>query len=701
MSKIPKIRKRDGRVVDFDKAKIVTAIYKASLAVGEPNEKLANKVANKVVEILEKKSKPDVIPTVEEVQDVVERMLIKTNLPKVAKAYIIYRQKRAELREIKTILGVQNELKLTVNAAKVLQKRYLLKDDKGKVIESPKELFARVAKIIAEIDKRYNPNVDLKFLQEKFYQMMINFEFLPNSPTLMNAGTDIGQLSACFVLPVGDSIEEIFDAVKHMALIHKSGGGTGFSFSKIRPKGDAVKTTKGIASGPLSFMRVFDIATEVIKQGGKRRGANMGILRIDHPDILDFIGAKEREGSFTNFNLSVAATDEFMEAVKNDALYSLINPHTHKVVKKLRARHVFDQITFAAWKTGDPGMVFIDEINRHNQTPKLGKIESTNPCGEQMLLPYESCNLGSINLSKMVTGNKIDWRKLKKTVRAAVHFLDNVIDANKFPLPEIEKITKGNRKIGLGVMGFAEMLIQFGIPYSSEEAIETGEELMKFISKEAINKSVELGKKRGSFLNFKGSVWDELGFETMRNATTTTMAPTGTISIIAGTSSGIEPLFAVSFVRNVMEGVRLFESNHLFEKIAKERGFYSRELLTKVSRSGSIQNIKEIPEDVKSLFVTALDIPPEHHVKMQAAFQKYTDNAVSKTVNLPEDASQNDVKKIYMLAYELKCKGITVYRYGSKKEQVLYVSEPIKLADEPCFLVADSEFTGECRDCMV
>ncbi|MDO8885670.1 vitamin B12-dependent ribonucleotide reductase [Candidatus Oleimmundimicrobium sp.] len=701
MSPISKIRKRDGRIVDFDKSKIATAIYKASAATNEPNKKLANELANEVVDTLKKECEPDIIPGVEDIQDIVERTLIQANLSKIAKAYIVYRQKRAELREIKKILGLQNELKLTVNAAKVLQRRYLLKNDKGEVVESPKELFVRVAGVIAESDKKYNPNVDLKSLQKTFYQMMANFEFLPNSPTLMNAGTDIGQLSACFVLPVGDSIEEIFDAVKHMALIHKSGGGTGFSFSKIRPKGDIVKTTKGVASGPLSFMRVFDMATEVIKQGGKRRGANMGILCVDHPDILDFIASKEEEGRFSNFNLSVGVTDQFMEAVKTNSEYELVNPRNQEVVRKLRAKHVFDQITFAAWKTGDPGIIFIDEINRRNQTPELGKIESTNPCGEQMLLSYESCNLGSINLSKMVMDNKVSWEKLKKTVQAAVHFLDNVIDANKFPLPEIEKMTKGNRKIGLGVMGFAEMLIQLGIPYSSEKALEIGTKIMKFILEEARNKSTELGKERGSFPNFKGSVWDKLGFEAMRNATTTTIAPTGTISIIAGTSSGIEPLFAVSFMRNVMEGVKLFESNPFFEQIAKKRGFYSEELTAKIAHLGSIQDIEEIPPDVKTFFVTAFDIPPEHHVKMQASFQKYTDNAVSKTVNLPESASQDDIKKIFMLAYELKCKGITIYRYGSKKEQVLYLSEPPNLTKEPCFIVADSEFSGECRDCMV
>jgi len=921
-------------------------------------------------------------------------------------------------------------------------------------------MFRRVAKVIAAVDGLYGKSEEeVAELEEEFYQMMFRLEFLPNSPTLMNAGTEIGQLSACFVLPVEDSIPSIFGAVRYMALIHKSGGGTGFSFSKLRPKGDIVKSTEGIASGPVSFMRVFDVATDVIKQGGKRRGANMGVLRVDHPDIFEFVTAKAREGFLTNFNLSVAATDDFMEAVEKDGVFKLINPRTKRVVRELKAREIWNLMVAMAWKTGDPGLIFIDEINRHNPTPHIGEIEATNPCitpdtwvmtengprkvaelvgqnfvaivngekwktsggffptsvkpvyklktkegfelrltkdhpvlkvkrmtrhkiesewvkaenlrpgdkivlndhrdldgwngkysmkegyliglligdgtlkkdkailsswgegegaktvrslayayaeslphrsdfdgwihvkgrteyrmslsylkklaeklglkpgvkaitelmekassefckgllrglfdadgsvqgsqlkgvsirlsqsdleilkavqrmllrfgisskiytnrrnkgfsklldgkggtkdyprkpqhelvisnenilyfyrkigfgdlekkkklekaiggykrkinrerfvatvkelipdgeeqvydvripgknafdangfyihncGEQPLLPYESCNLGSINLSKFVKDRGIDWERLRETVRKAVHFLDNVIDANKFPLPQIKKMTKGNRKIGLGVMGFADMLIQMRIPYNSEDALATAERVMKFVTEEARKKSVELGKERGSFPNFPSSVWEKKGYKAMRNATVTTIAPTGTISIIAGCSSGIEPLFAVAFIRNVMEGTQLLEVNPHFEEIAKAEGFYSEELMNQVAKYGSIQKLREIPEDIKGVFVTALDVAPEWHVKMQAAFQKYTDNAVSKTVNLPHDVTIKDVEDVFWLAYRLKCKGITVYRYGSKSEQVLYIGAFEKGA--PKIVKADSEYAGGC-----
>ncbi|MEM1530028.1 MAG: vitamin B12-dependent ribonucleotide reductase, partial [Candidatus Bathyarchaeia archaeon] len=645
------IRKRDGRIVEFDPTKITNAIHKAIVAVKGEDGELAARLSAQVVAIVEEEFKGR-IPSVEDVQNIVERVLIKNGYDAVAKAYILYRQKRAELREQKRLLGVTDDLKLSLNAISVLERRYLLKDESGRVIETPSQMFRRVAKAIAKVDALYDKSANVEAVEEEFYRVMANLEFLPNSPTLMNAGTDIGQLSACFVLPVGDSIEEIFDALKYMALIHKSGGGTGFSFSRLRPRGDVVKSTMGVASGPVSFMRIFDVATEVIKQGGKRRGANMGILRVDHPDIIEFITAKEKEGVLTNFNISVGATDEFMEAVENDEYYSLVNPRNGAVVKRLKARAVFDLIATAAWKTGDPGLVFLDEINRRNPTPHVGVIESTNPCGEVPLLPYESCNLGSINLSRMVRDGEIDWDKLRRTIRIAVHFLDNVIDANKYPIPQIEKATKANRKIGLGVMGFAEMLIKLGIPYDSDEAIAIAEKVMSFISEEARKKSVELGEERGSFPNFPGSIWDKMGYKAMRNATVTSIAPTGTISIIAGTSSGIEPLFAVAFVRNVM-GTQLFEVNSVFEQIAKERGFYSTELISKIAKTGSVQGLSEVPPDVKRIFVTALEIAPEWHVRMQAAFQKYTDNAVSKTVNLPHEATIDDVRRIFMMAWKL------------------------------------------------
>jgi len=1119
---ISKIKKRDGRIVDFEPEKITNAIFKAAQAVGGKDRTIAEKLSKQVVELLEKQLKPGDIPTVEQVQDLVEKVLVENGHYKTAKAYILYRQKRAEARRIKAMLGVEDELKLPTNALLILAARYLRKDVNGKIIESTGQMFRRVAKAIAEVERMYGKDEEyIKSLEEEFYRMMTNLEFLPNSPTLMNAGVPDGlNLSACFVIPVEDSIESIFDALKVMAIVQKSGGGcvdgraklvfendgefhvlsmsrfyeknrhkefydgefnrhgidvrdkrifvfsfdpktkelargkvqfiwkyvlsngeekheiktnkgtkiltsawhpflvmtpnfevvqkradeikkgdmilgaippkvktsfdfdywttgfivgdgsigryrnraagyetdrlriydncketlekinkhlekkfrrrysiqkdrnifyidiknkeiisyylklretvyknknatlsfitglfdaeghvsskpsvelsmineeqieaityflnsigikarmrkkkrkdgvdyvlqveeyssllrfyeligmnlqrndkreklktllenhkggsfglplnfesfkkllsgsdvefktngnqtiavvdgekislgqwhkrgvvakatlvkflrkvgnvlnlrqlekllrlveslevvksvsrtkedkifydltvenfqnylagvnglvfvhnTGFSFSRLRPKGDIVKSTTGTASGPISFMKVFNAATEEIKQGGKRRGANMGILRVDHPDILDFIVCKEQEGSLRNFNISVAITDKFMDAVKNDKDFELINPRNKAVVKTLKARAIWNLIVTMAWKNGEPGVVFIDRINRHcNTTPKLGEIESTNPCSEQPLLPYESCNLGSINLSKMVKEvegkYEIDWEKLRRTVKLAVRFLDNVIDANKYPIKQIEEMTKGNRKIGLGVMGFADMLILLRIPYNSEEALKTARELMKFITEEARKTSVELGKEKGSFPNFKGSRWDELGYEAMRNATVTTIAPTGSISEIAGCSQGIEPLFAIGYIRNVAEslGTNLIVVNPYFERIAIEEGFYDEKILKEVLSSTSIQHIKEIPERIRRIFVTAHDISPEWHVRIQAAFQEFVDNGISKTINFPHDATPHDVEKAFMLAYDLGCLGVTVYRQGSRQQEVL------------------------------
>ena len=1119
---ISKIKKRDGRIVDFEPEKITNAIFKAAQAVGGKDRTIAEKLSKQVVELLEKQLKPGDIPTVEQVQDLVEKVLVENGHYKTAKAYILYRQKRAEARRIKAMLGVEDELKLPTNALLILAARYLRKDVNGKIIESTGQMFRRVAKAIAEVERMYGKDEEyIKSLEEEFYRMMTNLEFLPNSPTLMNAGVPDGlNLSACFVIPVEDSIESIFDALKVMAIVQKSGGGcvdgraklvfendgefhvlsmsrfyeknrhkefydgefnrhgidvrdkrifvfsfdpktkelargkvqfiwkyvlsngeekheiktnkgtkiltsawhpflvmtpnfevvqkradeikkgdmilgaippkvktsfdfdywttgfivgdgsigryrnraagyetdrlriydncketlekinkhlekkfrrrysiqkdrnifyidiknkeiisyylklretvyknknatlsfitglfdaeghvsskpsvelsmineeqieaityflnsigikarmrkkkrkdgvdyvlqveeyssllrfyeligmnlqrndkreklktllenhkggsfglplnfesfkkllsgsdvefktngnqtiavvdgekislgqwhkrgvvakatlvkflrkvgnvlnlrqlekllrlveslevvksvsrtkedkifydltvenfqnylagvnglvfvhnTGFSFSRLRPKGDIVKSTTGTASGPISFMKVFNAATEEIKQGGKRRGANMGILRVDHPDILDFIVCKEQEGFLRNFNISVAITDKFMDAVKNDKDFELINPRNKAVVKTLKARAIWNLIVTMAWKNGEPGVVFIDRINRHcNTTPKLGEIESTNPCSEQPLLPYESCNLGSINLSKMVKEvegkYEIDWEKLRKTVKLAVRFLDNVIDANKYPIKQIEEMTKGNRKIGLGVMGFADMLILLRIPYNSEEALKTARELMKFITEEARKTSVELGKEKGSFPNFKGSRWDELGYEAMRNATVTTIAPTGSISEIAGCSQGIEPLFAIGYIRNVAEslGTNLIVVNPYFERIAIEEGFYDEKILKEVLSSTSIQHIKEIPERIRRIFVTAHDISPEWHVRIQAAFQEFVDNGISKTINFPHDATPHDVEKAFMLAYDLGCLGVTVYRQGSRQQEVL------------------------------
>ncbi|RLF11380.1 MAG: ribonucleotide-diphosphate reductase subunit alpha [Thermoprotei archaeon] len=682
MPVVEKVRKRDGRLEGFNIDKIASAIAKAFAAVGEPDGERARQLALKVVSVVEERFK-EAVPSVEDIQDIVEEELIKAGYAKVAKAYILYRQKRAEVRGLKSIYGVKDDLKLSVNAIRVLERRYLLKDREGRVIETTSQLFWRVARAIAAVDELYGASRDEAARSEvEFYRMMAGLEFLPNSPTLMNAGTDIGQLSACFVLPVDDSIEGIFDALKLMAIIHKSGGGTGFSFSRLRPRGDAVASTMGVASGPLSFMKIFDVATEVIKQGGKRRGANMGVLRVDHPDILEFVDAKSTPEAFSNFNLSVAVTDEFMEAVKENRDYALVNPRTRETVKRLPARDVFDLIVANAWRTGDPGLLFIDEINRHNPTPKLGTIEATNPCGEVPLLPYESCNLGSINLSKMVKRGEVDWEKLERTVEKAVHFLDNVIDANRYPVPEIEHMTKLNRKIGLGIMGFAEMLIQMEIPYDSEEALKIAEKVMSFISERAREESVELGRLRGSFPSFEESIWSSK-FDALRNATVTSIAPTGTISIIANTTSSIEPIFALAYVRQVLEGVRLLEVNPLFEKVAKERGFYSQELMLKVAKAGSVRELSEVPSDVRELFVTALEVEPEWHVKVQATFQRYVDNAVAKTINLRPEASMEEVRKAFMLAYELKCKGITIYRYGSKPTQVLYIGLGLEAEAEP------------------
>jgi ribonucleoside-diphosphate reductase alpha chain len=686
---ITKIRKRDGRIVDFNPIRIQDAIHKALIAVELGDGERAEALTTVIVRRLEDRFKIE-IPSVEDAQDAVIEVLRKEGCGRVADEYQAYRKKKDEIRSLREKLGIE-EPKLTVNALEVLRQRYLLKDLNERIIETPAQMFKRIAKAIAKPEDKYGG--DPKKSEEAFYSMMTRLEFIPNSPTLFNAGTPLGQLSACFVLPVEDSLEGIFTSVKNMALIEQTGGGVGFNFSRLRPKGDIVKSTKGVASGPVSFMRVFDTSTEIIKAGGKRRGAMMAILRVDHPDVLEFITSKQQPGFLSNFNISVAVTDDFMKALGENGEYWLINPRNNEKTGKLVAKDVWNLMAKSAWQSGDPGIVFIDEINRHNPTPQFGKIESTNPCGELPLLPYESCNLGSINLSRIVEERKIDWERLRQTVRNGVHFLDNVVDENKYPMKEIDEITRANRKIGLGVMGFADMLIKLGIPYDSEEALSIGEKTMKFIEEEALKKSVELGEERGSFPNFDGSIWKDK-YPAMRNATVTTVAPTGTISIIAGCSSGIEPIFALSFIRNVLSGTRLFETNPLFETMSKERGFYSAKLLEEIARTGSVQKIEGVPDDIKRLFVTALNIKPEWHIKMQAAFQKHTDNAVSKTVNLPTEATADDVRNIYELAWKLKCKGVTVFRYGSKPEQVLYIGEIT--TEKGKFVSLASEYAGGC-----
>ncbi|MGC8585511.1 MAG: adenosylcobalamin-dependent ribonucleoside-diphosphate reductase [Thermoplasmata archaeon] len=726
------VRKRNGDYVLYNRSKIKEAIRKAFLETNEVNEadNISEMLSEKVEGILIDKFGND-IPTVEDIQDVVEEVLMQEGYVKTAKTYILYREKRKEIREIKNLFGIKDDLKLNVNAIKLLQARYLLKNEEGKIIETPREMFWRVARYVAipeilyheeiydingkqkekNIEIRYIPkkiNLSkfeiemlyrayrsmnsegkmkmsfddvLKFLDDhfdyvedlakKFYEIMVNLEFLPNSPTLMNANTPLGQLSACFVIPVDDSIESIYDALKFTAVIHKSGGGTGFSFSKLRPQGDIVGSTMGVASGPVSFMQIFDVSTDVIKQGGKRRGANMGVLSVNHPDIINFINAKGFEGKFKNFNLSVSIPDSFMDAVMANEEIDMINPRTRMPVSRMPARQIWNLIISQAWKTGDPGVLFIDEINRKNPTPLLGEIEATNPCGEQPLLPFESCNLGSINLSRFVNDKgEIDWERLRKIIKIAVHFLDNVIDANKYPLPQIEYMTRQTRKIGLGVMGFAEMLIKMKIPYASKRAVEIADDVMGFIERVSHEESENLAKYKGTFRAWEFSVWKEKGIR-MRNATTTTIAPTGSISIIAGTSSGIEPLFGLVFIRNVLENTEMIEINTLFEEELRKRNLYSEDILRQVSEKGSIQSM-DLPEDIKNIFQVAHDIDFRWHVLMQATFQKHTDNSVSKTINMRNDSTLEEVEEAYMLAYKLKCKGITVYRDRSKREQVIY-----------------------------
>ncbi|MCK5589978.1 MAG: vitamin B12-dependent ribonucleotide reductase [Dehalococcoidales bacterium] len=664
--------RKSARARSIDQNRIVKAVFAAGEAMGITDRGMLEKFTEQVVERL-RLTQP--LPGMEkfvaqQIKQSVSESQLQAAISEILTADEFSPQARGQ---------VVSGIKLSQNALRVLEKRYLMKDKEGKVIETPRALFRRVVKHIAKAELIYDAKADVSFWEKIFYKVVADLEFLPNSPTLMNAGRELGQLSACFVIPIDDSMESIFDAVKYTALIHKSGGGTGFSFSRLRPERDRVGSTGGIASGPISFMRTFDVTTDVIKQGGMRRGANMAILNVDHPDILKFITVKGDPNALTNFNLSVAVTDEFMEAVKKGTDYDLINPQSGAVVGKLSAKEVFDKIVEMAWRTGDPGVVFIDEINRHNPTPELGKIESTNPCGEQPLLPFESCNLGSINLSKVVTQQngepKIDYTRLSRIVRLAVHFLDDVIDVNQFPLPQIEERTRATRKIGLGVMGFADMLIQLGISYDSEQGLAIAEEVARFISEEANRASLELGEQRGVFPAFEGSVYDVPDGPRFRNATRTTVAPTGSLSIIANCSSGIEPIFALSYVRHILEGEELVEVNPYFEQVAKDRGFYSPELMKDLALGGKIRDIEGIPEDVKRIFVTAYDIAPEWHVKMQAAFQRSCDSAVSKTVNFAYEATPEDIANVYILAYGEKLKGITIYRDRSRESQVLTVGE--------------------------
>lgn len=575
-------------------------------------------------------------------------------------------------------------MKITKNAELVLSRRYLAKDETGQPVETVEGLFRRVASAIAEADAHFDDKADTKAISEEFFKVMTNLEFLPNSPTLMNAGRPLGQLSACFVLPIEDSMEGIFEAIKQAALIHKSGGGTGFSFSRLRPAGATVNSTGGVASGPISFMKVFNMATEAVKQGGTRRGANMGILRVDHPDILSFIDCKKDNADITNFNISVGITERFMQAVEQNEEYDLIDPSTKKAVKKLAAKDVYEKIVESAWRNGEPGIIFLDRLNRDNVVPDIAEIESTNPCGEQPLLPYESCNLGSINLVAMLDEKEdgtfvLNYERLKQTIHTAVHFLDNVIEVNKYPIKKIDETTKQLRKIGLGVMGFADMLLRLKIPYNSEEGVALGEKVMAFINEIGKKETKELAKKRGAFPLFEQSTLKSGA--PVRNATVTTIAPTGTLSIIAGVSSGVEPVFAYAFIRNVMDNTEMVEVNPILRDTLERRGLYTEELMRKIAAEGTLAHIPEIPEDIRRVFVCSHDVSPEYHVKMQAAFQRHTDNAVSKTVNFIKTATVDDVREVYDLAYQLGCKGVTIYRDGSRDSQVLNIGK-VKRGEE-------------------
>ncbi|KKU59134.1 MAG: Ribonucleoside-diphosphate reductase [Microgenomates group bacterium GW2011_GWE1_47_12] len=681
--RINKIVKRDGRMVPFEVGKLTGAIGKAGGQTGEFAIEEAKRLSEITVALVEKSLKKNEIPEVERIQDIVEQVLMAAGHYKTAKAYILYRQARSEERRVERIIGVKDDLDLSPNQLKVLQSRYLLKDEEGRVIETPSQLFRRVAKTLAKGEG--------KKVEDNFYEVMSRLEFLPAGRTLNNAGTPQSQLANCFVLPVLDSIEGIFESVKQMALVHQTGGGTGFNFSKLRPKGDAVtKSSGGFATGPVSFMKVFDIATRQVMQGGKKRGANMGILNVDHPDILEFITCKSETGEIENFNISVGITDKFMKAVERDDNWELINPRTGKIVQTLRARSLMSQLVAHAWRNGDPGLVFLDPINRNNPLlKKYGRIEATNPCGEQPLHPFDACNLGSINLAKMVipTQSKIDWERLEWVVRTGVQMLDKVIDVCKYPLPQITETVRANRRIGLGVMGWADMLYQLRTAYDSTKGIKLAEKVAKFIQVTSWSESEKLAKRKGEFPR-----WKESGLKMKtRNVAITTIAPTGSISMLADTSSGIEPVFALAYTKNVVTEAGLRYINKYFEKELAESGWADGDaehkvrdrIIREVANWGSLAKVSGVPEEVKGVYRTAHDIAPVWHVKMQAAWQKYTDNAVSKTINFPQSATIEEVESAYMMAWKMGCKGMTIYRDGSRETQILSIG-----SDRPAFAEA-------------
>ena len=680
MTDLTKIIKRDGSKASFEESKITRVILKAFGATNEVGEERRKKEAGRltkvVVNILLKGINGD-LPTVEQVQDIVEQVLMAAGHYQTAKAFIIYREKQHKTRQVKQIIGVEDNLGLSVNQLKVLENRYLRHDEHGKAVEMPKDLFRRVARAVARLEKKPKR----KGWEQSFYEVLTKMEFVPAGGYLRSAGTKRPTIANCFVLPIEDDMEDIFDAVKWLALVQQAGGGTGFNFSKLRPKGDFVKSSGGFSTGPISFMKVFDAATAQVMQGGYRMGANMGILNVDHPDILEFIHCKTKEGEISNFNISVGITDEFMKAVKGNKKFELRNPRTGEVVQTIKAKHLFNQMVTLAWRTGDPGMVFLDKINKNNPVLKtLGRLQATNPCGEQPLHPFDVCNLGSINLAKMVKGKRVDWDKLEKVTRTGVRFLDNGVDLSKYPIKQINKMAKANRRIGLGVMGFADMLFQLGVGYNTDKGVELAEKVMGFINKTAVDESENLAQEKGVFKNFQGSEFEKKGIK-RRNLAVTTIAPTGTISMVADASSGIEPVFALSYVKNVVEEGGLSYVNKYFKQAVEKLDLtedQKNEVYQKVFKSGSCQDIEYLSGSMKKVFVTAYDIEPKDHIRMQAAFQKKTENAVSKTINFPVEASLADVEKAYMLAWELKCKGITIYRSGSREGQVLQAQKEDK-----------------------
>ena len=674
------VKKRSGELQVYDDGKIARSIYRAQENINKENWQEARKVGKIVTRELDERFTKDKVLGSDEIGDVLERVLIDQKLYDIARAFIIAREKQRQAAKAEKGLGVVDDLGLPYSSIVVMRNKYLKKDENGRVLETPQGLFKRVAKALAKTEKSKK---DRQVWERKFYKVMKYLEFLPGGRTLANAGTNNNQLANCFVMPMIDSVEDIFESVKDSSILKKNGGGVGFSFSKIRPKGDYIKGTTGSAAGPVAFMKILNDASDILQQAGGRRSGNMVVLHVTHPDILEFITSKEDETSLSHINFSLGITDKFMQAVKKDKDWNLINPRNGEVVNTVSARSIFELSASMAWRNGDPGVVFLDTINKDNPTPHVGVLEAVNLCGEQPLLNYEACNLGSINLGKHLKkvknkkGEKsieVDWFKLKKTTRVGVRMLDNVISVGKYPLKSVDKVVKSNRKIGLGVMGWADMLVRLGLPYNSPEAIKLAGKIMKAIQETAWEESKKLGREKGNFLNFKGSIWDKKKQKYMRNATLTTIAPTGSISMIAGASYGVEPYFALAFHKEAMGGISLPEINgDLIEALKKEGIDLSSGLLDKISSQGSLDGLKEIPDKIKKVFATAHEITPKDHIGMQAAFQKYTDNAVSKTINMPHDARVEDVAKAYILAWELKCKGLTVYRDSSRKIQVLNV----------------------------